>query len=491
MALRINGVRMRKNPPKAVGTARSASPSQLPYGLPEPPAGTVQLPAGVSLCMIVKNEEQFLAQALASIAPFVDEICVVDTGSADATIAIAQSYGARIEHRAWRNDFAWARNEALAMATKRWIVMLDADEELSPESRDALVEIGKLPAHLTGLWVRCFNLADDYAGTGASSHALARMFPNNPRLRYRSPIHEFITIDDTANGIEAKQAPLAIVHHGYLKSVVKSRNKAARNLAIIKAATDAHPEDPFNWYNLGTTALLDNAHADGIAALEKMRDLVGDQARGFVPVGLSILADAYTDYAHDPTRGMETALLSLKKAPNFANAHFALGRALAKLERFDEARAAFHQAIDDGSHNKMQFVVDDEVSVWKAHSEIGHAYGKQNDPVRALEWFEKALVNRPGVYPVMINRARALESLHRYDDAEAAFRELVALHPGEPTRLDLVNFLLRRERFGESLVEIDALLLDGSRETVINLAIAASQIVDRIGRSYEAILSSG
>ncbi len=436
--------------------------------------------------MIVKNEEAFLAQALRSVQGLVDEICIVDTGSTDGTIAIAESFGARVEHREWRNDFAWARNEALSMATRRWIMMLDADEELTVDSHAAFSEIAKLPAYLTGFWVRCLNLADDYAGTGASSHALARMFPNNARLRYRSPIHEFITIDDSPNGIDARQAPLAILHHGYLKDVVTSRNKAARNLAIIKNATLAHPEDPFNWYNLGTTALLDHKHADGIAALEKMRDLVGDQARGFVPVGLSILADAYTDFGSDPQKGMETALLSLKKAPRFANAHFALGRAFAKLGRYDEAREAFTQAIEDGAHNAQQFVVDDEVSVWKAFSEIGHAWGKQNEPVRALEWFDKALANRPGVYPVMINRARALESLRRFDDAEAAFREIATRHASEASRLDLVNYLLRRENYDAALLEMEALLVDGTTETIVKLAVAASQIVDRIGRGHEA-----
>jgi tetratricopeptide (TPR) repeat protein len=475
--VRSADVRQKKEAPAASG---------LPYGLPHPPSEHEQLPAGISLCMIVKNEETFLAQALESVKDVVDEICVVDTGSTDGTVAIAEAYGARVVHRSWKNDFAWARNEAVAMATKRWVLMLDADEELSPESRAIVREIGALPAYLTGFWVRCFNLADDYAGTGASSHALARLFPNHPRLRYRSPIHEFITLDDTPNGIEAKQAPLSIIHHGYLKSVVVSRKKAARNLAIIEAATLAHPEDPFNWYNLGTTALLDNAHAKGIEALEKMRDIVGDQARGFVPVGLSILADAYTDFAHDPERGRETALLSLRKAPRFANAHFALGRALAKLGRFEEAREAFQHAIDDGAHNKQQFVVDDEVSVWKAQSEIGHAWGKQNDPARALEWFERALANRPGVYPVMVNRARALEALHRYADAEAAFRGIALAHRSDASRIDYVNYLLRREEFDRALVAIDELLLDGSADTVQKLAIAASQIVDRIGRGAES-----
>ena len=84
------------------------------------------------------------------------------------------------------------------MATKRWILVLDADEELDAPSGDVLRSLRDESAALTGLWVRCKNLSDDYKGTGVSSHALIRFFPNNERIRYLSPIHEFITLDDIA-----------------------------------------------------------------------------------------------------------------------------------------------------------------------------------------------------------------------------------------------------------------------------------------------------
>src|SRR5579872_1678651 len=137
--------------------AVNPAPSPALFGLPQPPPGWPQRPAGISLCMIVKNEERFLEQCLRSVADVVDEINIVDTGSTDATVAIAERFGARIEHREWRNDFGWARNEALKMATKRWVLQLDADEELSPESKEQLRALKNVPAHLQGLWIRCVN----------------------------------------------------------------------------------------------------------------------------------------------------------------------------------------------------------------------------------------------------------------------------------------------------------------------------------------------
>jgi len=457
-----------------------------PFGLTLPAPGTQQLPAGVSLCMIVKNEERFLDACLESARGLVDEICIVDTGSTDGTLAIAQKFGARVEARDWRNDFSWARNEALAMATHRWILVLDADEVLRPESAETLRAIRDVPAALTGLWVRCFNVVDDYKGTGSSSHAIARFFPNSPRVRYRSPIHEYITLDGRDTGLDAKHATLAIDHFGYLKSIVAERNKGTRNLEIIRAAVESHPDDPFHWYNLGTTALIERQADEGIAALERMRELVGDEPRGFVPSAYSYLADAYLEYRSDAHKAAELARESLKRSPHYANAHFTLGRALVALNRFEEAIAAYQASIADGKHSADQFLVDNEVSIWKAHSEIGSAYGKMGDKERALEWFDKGLANRPGVLPMMLNRARALESLSRYDGAKEQFRAAWDAFGDDQTATEYVNYVLRRGDETGALAAIDEMLDRVSPRCAGLLSITAAALAHRAGRIGDA-----
>ncbi|HYF75279.1 MAG TPA: glycosyltransferase family 2 protein, partial [Candidatus Nitrosocosmicus sp.] len=84
----------------------------------------------VSLCMIVKNEEKFLENCLKSVKDFVDEMIVVDTGSADRTVEIAKSHNARVFYFEWINDFAAARNYALDQATGEYVLVMDADEYL-------------------------------------------------------------------------------------------------------------------------------------------------------------------------------------------------------------------------------------------------------------------------------------------------------------------------------------------------------------------------
>ncbi|MDQ2680792.1 MAG: glycosyltransferase [Candidatus Eremiobacteraeota bacterium] len=428
----------RNAPPPAPKAVKGES-----FGLPKPPPNWRQLPAGISLCMIVKNEERFLEQCLRSVSGMVDEINIVDTGSTDRTIEIAQSFGARIEQRDWRNDFAWARNEAIAMATRRWILMLDADEELLPDSRSSLITLKNTPGYLTGLWLRCQNKADDYAGTGEMSHLLIRIFPNNEKIRYRGTIHEFPATIDSPTGIGAVPSGVRILHHGYLKEVVAARNKGARNLEIVQAATDANPSDPFNWFNLGTTAFLIGDNALAISALEKMIEINGDKPRGFMANGLTTLADAY-DRQKMFSRSLEVAELCLTYSPHFANAHFSIGKALFGLGRIEEARDAYKAAIEDRKHSHEQFVVDDEVSIWKAQTEIGNTYVFAGDDETAIEWFDKGIANRPSAAPIRINRARALERLKRFTESEAAYKSLYEEFGDQNSILDYVNFLLRR-----------------------------------------------
>lgn len=89
----------------------------------------------ISLCMIVKNEERILARCLDSVKDLVDEIVIVDTGSADATRRIAQTYTDRVYDFTWIDDFSAARNFAFSKATCEYIYSADADEVLSEENR--------------------------------------------------------------------------------------------------------------------------------------------------------------------------------------------------------------------------------------------------------------------------------------------------------------------------------------------------------------------
>src|SRR5258708_38958708 len=105
----------------------------------------------LSLCMIVRDEERFLAGALESARGCVDELIVVDTGSQDRTRAIAAEQGARVLDFAWCDDFSAARNVGLEAARGTHILVLDADERLAGRPAQALRRAIADPRLLMGM----------------------------------------------------------------------------------------------------------------------------------------------------------------------------------------------------------------------------------------------------------------------------------------------------------------------------------------------------
>ena len=88
----------------------------------------------ISLCMIVKNEAQYIERCIKSARRAADEIIVVDTGSSDDTAEIARRLGAKTRQHQWKSDFSEARNYSIEQATGDWILYLDADEVLTPDA---------------------------------------------------------------------------------------------------------------------------------------------------------------------------------------------------------------------------------------------------------------------------------------------------------------------------------------------------------------------
>jgi tetratricopeptide (TPR) repeat protein len=416
--------------------------------------------------MIVKNEERFLEDALRSVAGVVDEICIVDTGSTDRTIEIARAHGARVIEATWQDDFALARNAALGLATRRWILVLDADERLEHDSRAALMAISRTQPNGRGKWITCRNLTDDYRGSGVMTNAIVRIFPNDTRIRYRNAIHEFVALDGNAGGVPADMTGIAIVHHGYLNAVVSERLKPERNMRLSRLAAQRDPDDPFHQYNLGMAALLTEDRDGAITALERMLELTRrTPRRGYRVHGLVILAELYAEQRGDVAAALVLLRECLQLIPNYSNAHFAHGKCLARGGDLYAARDAFGRAIAAGAHDAEQFVVDNEIAIWKAHSEIGATLMHERRFAAALAWFELAARARPAVQALTLNRAKCHEALGDLDAARALLRSSFGRDRDEASALEWINFLLRRERIEEACAAVDTALAYVGEET--------------------------
>jgi tetratricopeptide (TPR) repeat protein len=214
------------------------------FPIPDEPVGT-----RITLSMIARNEAEYLEECLQSVQGVVDEIVLVDTGSTDATPQIAEKYGARVIYAEWQNDFAAARNIALQHATGDWILVLDADERLTPESKQAILNAVRHP-QFVGYYLEILNeiRAGDYF-----VHRLVRLFRRVPYARWEGAIHEQILPSLVSQKGRIATVAAQIRHLGYSKEVMRSRDKARRNIEIILRELEKDPDDLFQKFNLANT----------------------------------------------------------------------------------------------------------------------------------------------------------------------------------------------------------------------------------------------
>jgi tetratricopeptide (TPR) repeat protein len=183
----------------------------------------------LSFCAIVKNESQNLARCLASVKPYVDELVIVDTGSIDETIAIAQQYGAKVGHFEWCNDFAAARNYALSLVSGEWILTLDADEELVVHSAQFRSRLTSSDAPLAyGLKRTDLHEVGDISG---GMHL--RLFRNLPELRYGDRYHEQLQHIDGSPLHLGTLDEVEILHYGNSDENILHKN-LTRDIPILE-----------------------------------------------------------------------------------------------------------------------------------------------------------------------------------------------------------------------------------------------------------------
>lgn len=208
---------------------------------------------GISLCMIVRDEEFSLENTLSTARPHVDQIVIVDTGSVDHTVSIAKKYADTIGHFDWIDDFSAARNYSLRLATCPWILVLDADEIIARKdygviraairdnSRDGFRLLQRRYTNNAEGNDPSWNLASnvdkfskDYRGY--YENPILRLFKNDVSIRYSGPIHEIVDPSIQPNRIGICNVP---IHHYHEDPNNGTERHVARNLEIQERIIDS------------------------------------------------------------------------------------------------------------------------------------------------------------------------------------------------------------------------------------------------------------
>lgn len=210
----------------------------------------------LSLCMIVRDSARTLPACLESIAPWVDEMVVVDTGSVDETREIARRFGASVFEFPWIDDFAAARNESLRHATGEWLFWMDSDDTIDESNGRRLRELAESAHAPTTLGyvvqVHCpMTTESGQIETTVVDHV--KLFRNDPRLQFEGRIHEQILPSIRALGGEVAWTDLFVAHSGSDQSPEGRQRKVDRDLRILKLDLAERPGHPFVLFNLGMT----------------------------------------------------------------------------------------------------------------------------------------------------------------------------------------------------------------------------------------------
>lgn len=342
----------------------------------------------ISLCMIVKNEEKYLAKCLNSVKDIVDEIVIVDTGSKDKTVKIAETFGAKIYYFQWTNNFSEARNESLKYATKDWILIMDADDEFCIEDKDKFKElINNLSDENSLYYFETLNYCGNFVDSNNISINLnPRLFKNNHGFYYKGEVHNQLL--NSSFKVKDTNYPIRIYHYGYLDESIKSKNKRNRNIELLKEQLRKNPNDNYANFNIGNEhfALGDMRKAlfYYYKSYENFKPNIG---YGFI-LFIRIVIANYTIGEYD--KALEFADLGLQYYPPVTDLYFLKATIYKILNRPTLAIKSLEKCVELGDPpSDLKFLY----GTWsfKALFELGNIYASIRDNVTAYNYYVETI----------------------------------------------------------------------------------------------------
>src|SRR3989338_2511182 len=351
----------------------------------------------LSVCMIVKNEENCIERSLQSVKDIADEIVIVDTGSTDGTLAIVQRFTEKVLHFSWNNDFSAARNFALSHATSDWILFLDADEVIAQEDQQKIKKILADSASeksaaayflhqkeytndstLTGFQYctekNIYNKA--FLGFVVVENAI-RLFRRDKNISFSWRIHESVAPSLEQRGVVPLDSGIFIHHYKQEKGKEAQHQKMLRYLAIGEQQLRETPSLAKPHYEVGLIYYALGRYADAITAFQKVLSLKPDEHR----------------------------------------AYYKLGRCFAKIGRFIDSQQAFEKYLTFASQNS------------DVYGELGLLAIKQGKILDAERLLRKAVELHSGNILGRHNLSLLLLQLGRKEEATAFLQETAHSFP--------------------------------------------------------------
>lgn len=443
----------------------------------------------IAVCMIVRDEEAVLARALGSVCPYVDEVVVVDTGSEDDTVAIAEAHGARVGHFAWNDNFADARNAALGLVTADWVLVLDADEELEPATAMYLRQVVRVGADRGGpicfaLPVRSWWASPDSTGESSTVHKGGRVFRKLPGVAWIGEVHETITVRDGMTMAYADADAPTIVHHGYAASRDVLARKASRNLELLERAYARDTAGGYYAYKLAQHAIGERKPDEAKSWLRRSvaeASTAAEPAR-FIVTATDILARMLIDDARklsvrtDAQVLLDEAEVAIVRAvahyPNATPLWLRMAESAVLRGDLTVAARTYATILSRQPNN--------------AEALIGYASAMRDNPAVVLQTLDRHIAAHGQTDTVSAWRGELLRTTGRLQEAYDYLDRIVTSHPDfRETRITLANLLDQAGAPAEAVRMLSS-MLDAADAPVMVYEILGRALT-RLGQSEAAM----
>ena len=351
----------------------------------------------ISLCMIVKNEEQTIGRCLTCAKKFADEIIIVDTGSTDATKEIAMNFNVKIYDFEWVDDFSKARNYSFSKATKDYIMWLDADDVILEEDIKKIVYLKKAMDPNVDVAMMRYNLGTNTAENINCSFFRERLLKRTKKFTWHDPVHEYLILSGKIINTD-----ICITHK-------KIHPRSDRNLKIFEKMLSQGKElSSRNYFYYGRELFANQRYDEAIENYQKFLDTEGGLASNYM--------DACIDLARifamkNDKKAEKSALLrSFEHDTPHAEICCQLGYYYKNAKAYDAAISWFDLATRLQKPEYSWGSVIPECWDYIPFMELCSCYFKLNNLDEAIRNNKKALERRPTA-PTALHNMEFLQSL--------------------------------------------------------------------------------
>ena len=403
----------------------------------------------ITLCMIARDEEEFLGECLAHAKDAFDDFILVDTGSKDRTVEIAESFGAKVLHQEWQDDFSKPRNLGLEAATGDWILVLDADEFIQSNGCEQIRELVQNPRAL-GYHLRFTNNHGNGKTTGVM---MVRLFRNLPGIAYANIIHEQVTPSlqriGGPMGLELLSADIEVEHHGYTEEMMVDRGKNERNERLFLKDLAERPDDIYLHYKYGDfLRRVPGRTDDAKRILDRCLELIlaSDPTlpRALPYAGeVAALCVLEAERAGETQRSREILDVGLRRFVPTPNLHY-LAASLANADGDSDSAIHHYRRCMAYRGRVMVVPIQEGITSYVSLTGIAQAWLQRGDRARAKRLLEQAIAIEPSYEVAFLLLSRIHLEEQKYQLALNVLTDFLADHPDSPGVCQQTMLILHR-----------------------------------------------